>query len=110
MSLATSFEITVHSSDINYNSDIVPVKLMFNNIAMRHPLTEDNAEIETRRAKNQALTRIHLNSAMRRDRDTSEYVKRNLDVLESNEEIDALIETAMAEHVQKLQKMRALII
>ncbi|MCS5597545.1 MAG: hypothetical protein NZ828_09840 [Alphaproteobacteria bacterium] len=110
MSLATSFEITVHSSDIHDSSAVVPVKLMFNNIAMRHPLTEDNAEIETRREKRKALTRIHLNSAMRRDSSTSEYAKRNFDVLESNEEIDVLIETAMAAHIQKLQKMRALII
>lgn len=110
MSLATSFEITVHSSDIHVSSAVVPVKLMFNNIAMRHPLTEDNAELETLREKRQALTRIHLNSAMRRDCCASESAKHSFDVLESNEEIDVLIEKAMAAHVQKLQKMRALII
>ena len=110
MSLATSFEITVHSNNIQDNSNIYPVRLMFNNIAMRHPLATAPADIEKLRKKNKPLTRIHLHSIASKYNYDANNTKHNIDVLESIEEIDKLIDDAMQAHVQKLQKMRVQIL
>ena len=110
MSLATSFEITVHSNNIQDSSNTIPVRLMFNNIAMRHPLATEPADIEKLREKNKPLTRIHLHSEASRYGYGVSNAKHNIDVLESIEEIDQLIDEAMLAHVQKLQKMRVQIL
>lgn len=111
MDLTTAFSITVHAKEIhNGISGTIPLKLQFSNIAMRNPIETEAEKIQENKEKKTPLTRIHLVNPMRAYSSGGDSMKMNIDVLETNEEIDALIDEAMEAHIQKLQKMRVTIL
>ena len=107
MSLADSFNIMVHSTDIDGNrTGPHSVTLEYKSIAMRHPLETNEEDILKCKEDKKPLTRIHLTHAMRSNNSASQYMKFNIDVLETVDEIQDLIDTAQIEHIKKLQKLR----
>lgn len=111
MSLAENFSITVTAVDIDNNIK-KPTKLTieYRNIAMRHALTDDHAEIEERKDKQTPLTRIHLSSAMRDRSGATQYMKFNVDVLETIAEVEQKIEDAQNAQIEKMKQHRLTIV